>query len=333
MLAHAAEDNGKNHFGLSARFGFNISASFNGVGDAPPQTDIDGPAGAADRTYDDGYVRRDSTYPENGGYTYYWGYQRSSQLAPAGAPTEILFHSAQPATTGGDEVDDAPYPGFEFSYGRDLGTLGKGTWGVEGAFGYMNVSIRDDRTLTGTATLTTDAYSLGTPPIDLSAYPPPYNGPFGPIPPGESAPAIFESPTRTVSSAAATIAGTRELDADLYSLRLGPYYRLPLWRRVSLQLGTGLAIVHVDSAFSYSEITSTTAGGPVSRSGSGSKDEFLFGVYVAGQCSVVLCKRVSAFLGAQFQHVGDFNQTVSSKQAQLDLSKSVFLTAGIDIHF
>src|SRR5258708_1507516 len=78
---HAAEleepaTNHLNHLTLSARLGFNISATFKGFSTAPLASTRVTPHG--DRyNYDDGYVLTDIS-GNAGGQTWYWGYDDSS---------------------------------------------------------------------------------------------------------------------------------------------------------------------------------------------------------------------------------------------------------------
>src|ERR1035437_8149694 len=66
-----------NRFFFGPRFGMNFKADFqNNVNPGPE-------AGAANHTYNDGYVLVDSS-GNAGGLTWNWGYQNASQYNPAG---------------------------------------------------------------------------------------------------------------------------------------------------------------------------------------------------------------------------------------------------------
>lgn len=315
---------GNNRFGLSARFGLNFKINFRNVAGWPGQTMIGAPAGGGtDRFYDDGYVGLDDT-GNAGNVTAFWGYQRDDQVA-AGA---IAFHSAQPMTGGDRQVGDDPHPGLELSYARQLGRLSRGTWGIEGAFGYTSLDVRDTRSRAGSVPLTTDVYAqgLGAPP--LASAPAPYSGARDSV-----APLISDGPTRSLSSVPGTLTGSRRMEGDLYGFRLGPYATIPLFNRVSAQVGGGFAAAMVDSTLSFNETTWTAAGGPVNRNGSGAKQDWLLGGYAAAQVAVTLGRQWDAFVGAQYQSLGRFQQTVASKEAEIDLRHSVFATAGLGFSF
>src|SRR6187551_508199 len=79
-----AEQDVTNRLNLSARLGFNVSARFRGAG----SFGIGAPAQPAPRftpqgdryNYDDGYVLRDISGNE-GGLTWYWGYDGGGQIS------------------------------------------------------------------------------------------------------------------------------------------------------------------------------------------------------------------------------------------------------------
>jgi hypothetical protein len=311
-----------NHLGLNFRLGLNINARFENIG-ASSSTAQPGPAmgGGLDRTYEDGFVRMDSS-GNQGSLTWNWGYQNASQLP--GNDTVLMHATSTTGATSRHGGDDA-YPGFELNYQRDLGHYRWGRWGIKLASGYSDVEIRDTRPLSTRANLITDAYGLGgiTPPLA------PYAGTFdGP------GPVIGDMPTRTLSDwpDGAVITGSRRLDAALYDFRLGPYIQFQLVPRLTLLAGGGLAAAVVDSRFSFAE-TITTAAGAVQASGTDSRSKGLVGGYAEAGLTYRISRPISAFAGAQFQALGDFNQRAAGRTAKLDLNQSVFFLAGIQWHF
>src|SRR5262245_18833843 len=67
---------------IAARFGFNIQASFRNVGSRSLPNPGPPVGGGIDRFYDDGYVRVDGSGNLNG-QTWFWGYERASQVNAA----------------------------------------------------------------------------------------------------------------------------------------------------------------------------------------------------------------------------------------------------------
>lgn len=348
-----------NRFGLNYRMGFNISAKFKSLGGYPTLSNPGLTPDGQPWNYDNGYVLEDKQGNASS-LTWNWGYsglpsstglpRRDAQLSPDGQFLFLSRSSASADVSSGDNQSD-PQSGLELTYNRELGRSGKTSWGLEGAANYMNVSIRDNRTLYGSVTRQTDAYAFppnpAPPPTYVTPPDPPYYGDFnGPVPGGPTRPVISQTPTAgqgfsTIVPDGVTIAGERKFQANVYGFRVGPYLEIPLSKKVALSLSGGLAVVSVSSQFSFNE-TVTIPGIPISgpgqnnvatHSGSGSHSGLLFGGYASGSFSYAFNKAWSAALGAQYQNVGRLSQQVGSKQAELDLSKTIFVTVGVGYSF
>ena len=328
-----------NRFGLSYRMGFNISARFRNIGGYPALANPGLTPNGAAWNYDNGYNLDDApgTPP---GVTWYWGYINGSQVHDGNLYLSRSTSSAE--VSSGDKQND-PQPGFEFTYNRELGKIGQVHWGVEGAFNFMNLTIHDNGKFFGNVTVQTDAYALNgvIPPQ------PPYYGTYeGPVPGGPNRPVISDTPVPQAATTVpngASITGERKVDADVYGFRVGPYFEIPLTRKLALTLSGGLAVASLNSQFKFNEtvtmpgINTTLPGGPqvntVTRAGSSSRNDFLLGGYAAGSFSYAFTKSWSAFVGGQYQNVGRFSQQIAGKQADLDLSKSIFVTIGAGYSF
>jgi len=333
----------KNRFGLNYRMGFNISARFKNLGGHPSPPSNPASSGktpnGADWNYDNGYNLDDGpgTPP---GITWYWGYIDAGQVHDGNL---YLSRSSSSADVSAGDKQSDPQPGFELTYNRFIGNVGKGRWGVEGAFNYMNLTISDGRTLFGNITVQTDAYALNgvIPPT------PPYFGTYqGPVPGGPNRPVISDTPVPQAPSILANgaiITGERKIEADVYGFRVGPYFELPITEKLEVLLSGGLALASVQSKFKFNEtvqipsISTTVPSGPtqnsVTTSGSGSHSSVLVGGYGAGTFSYSFTKAWSASVGAQYQNVGLFSQRLAGKQAELDLRKSIFVTIGFGYSF
>ena len=205
----------RNRISVSFKATFNVDAEFVDPGttfalsDPGPDT-----GGAEERTYDNGLNRVDITGNDHGGVigTWYWDYTDPGQIAGGGITMESTKATASGSTTATDE----PYLGFEMTYNRELGSKGRVHYGVEGAFGFFNVSITDTDPLPGTTTVTTDTFSLDG---QIPAAPPTgytFEGPHQ---------VISSTPTRTVTTTTGTgIAGARTVDANVYGFRRGSVY-------------------------------------------------------------------------------------------------------------
>jgi hypothetical protein len=329
-----------NHVSAAYRMAFNIHLDYKSVGGfASPNNPGPATGGALDRTYADGYNKVDITGNNHGpGFentTWYWGYNNASQIRPApDNPQSVVMHDySSPGVTSAGQVN-APAPGFELAYRRDL--LNKKSWllGVEAAFAYTALTADDSAPVTSSITQLND--SFGVPP-DLSGQPlppPGYQGTRTGIP-GGSNPVIGSNPNRTFTYAPEPVTGFHSFGADLFNFRVGPYLEVPLSRRVVVNLSGGFALLYARSDFSFSETFSEAGTASMTIAGSNSDSDVLLGGYVAGGISVEFAKGWTAFTGAQFEDVGEYTHTSASanRAAVVDLRRAVFVTVGVSYSF
>jgi hypothetical protein len=227
---------------------------------------------------------------------------------------------------------DDPQPGFMLTFARQLFHDEKDRWkgGLEAAFGYSDYDIKDDHPLTAKASLLTDTYSL--------------NGTFVPVTnnytqniTGDPNHIIIgDTPTRSITSSTVPVTGTREFGADIFAFKLGPYIEVPLNHTFSASLEGGVAMVYVYSKFNFNEQVANPFNGVVTNvKGSGNNQDVLFGGYVGAKISAALNDQWSLFAGAQLQDVGDYvhRNHVTGEAAVLDLSQSIYFTAGVGYSF
>ena len=272
---------------------------------------------AANRKYNDGFVNTDGS-GNAGGQTWNWGYQNASQVSG----DTLQMHAASVAGAS-DSRNDDPNLGCSISFARDLGHQSWGRWGIKAAFGFTEMNFSSNDPLSANAMLITDTYPLNgvKPPAE------PYAGSSGG--PG---PVIGSSPARSITPGTATITGNRSLNVNLYDLRLGPAIDLNLFKGLSVELGGGLALGVVDGTFTYNETTTTTSGATFS-SGATRGTGFQPGAYAEAGLAYRLCKAASLYGGAQFEYLGEFDQSIGGRKAQLDLNQAVFCVFGLRLHF
>jgi hypothetical protein len=316
-----------NRFGLSYRMGFNAPVSFSKLGGFPALSVVRSKTPDGDSyNYDNGYVLADSSGNAMG-YTRYWGYDNASQVPGNG--TIVMQRSSSAATASSNDHYDAPMSGIELTYNREL--IHKESWrgGLEGAFGYTYVHVHDAGTRSASVTRVDDTYSF---PPGTEVPSAGYQGHKSEPP---NAPVLVDSPSRSTTDVeqGASITGSRDFSADLFSFRFGPYVEIPLSKSIAFTLSGGFALVYVNSEFSFNETVTIPGVGSVEHHASGSGTGWLPGAYVAGNFSVALSDSWAFVAGAQFQDVGQYTQTLSGKQATLDLSKSIFVTVGLSYSF
>jgi hypothetical protein len=318
-----------NRIGISYLMGINVSVDFRQLGGL--QLSDPGPAtgGTVNRFYDNGYNRVDIS-GNAGGQTWFWGYSSPNSVQ---GNNLVLQSDATPATAHSGMYQDHPQSGVELTYSRELTRGKKWRMGVEGAFGYMFLSFHDTQTVNYFVNRTSDSFALnGVIPPE-----PPYNGTFQ----GPGAVIGSEPGNRTITSisGAATIAGDRRLDANIFTLRLGPYFELPISRKFSVMLDGGLTLGYAQSTFSFEEtvlISDPLYGinlNSGARYGSGSQTDFLVGGYAGANLGYAISERVRLVAGAMFQSTGRTFNDREGKSSVLDLGRSVIFSIGATYSF
>lgn len=328
----------ENQFTLSARLGFNIHAKFsNNIRLTPDRLRFN---------YLDGYVLPDYTYgdPVPGhsydwtgtfaGATQNWGYdnsarQRDGTPVIGGFPTVAMTRYASGIDPMTKDMQDDPTLGLEFGYKRRLGTHGDWRYGIELAFNFQKVNISEGG-MTGVAGVQ-DYYQYwaggdplptgswrGTYATDLSGTV--YN------------PLISDTPAGS-ASVPIGLNSRRELDADVWGFRLGPYLERQFGRRWAVNVGAGLAVAIVDATASWSETITINGVTDPALSGSGSGTEVLWGYYAGANATYHLNRRWDITGGVQYQDVGVYHQNAGTRTAELDLSESIFVQLGVSYNF
>jgi hypothetical protein len=330
----------KNRFGLSYRMSFNVTANFKNVGSIPKGLGgrDPGPAtgGGVDRFYDDGYNRVDISGNRDG-LTWFWGYRNQSQIVG----DTVVMHSRTAQAIDSKTTDDDPQHGFELTYNRELGVIERNNWrwGVEGGFGWTDIDIRDDRTLTGGMREIADAYDLsGVNPI-FNIIPPgaqmptPVNG----LRPGQfegPGPLIDDSPDRTISvfRNGATVMGSRRFDANMFTYRLGPYIDIPIDDQWTFSLSAGPAFAVVDGEFAFRQ---NLRAGTTSefQSGSGSNTDVVFGGYLSAVIRYAITEQWGVYLGGQYLGLTDYEVKAGNQKVQLDFARTAAANMGVSFSF
>lgn len=325
----------KNRITLTYRLGLNITADFRKLGGFAAATDPGADGGTlVDRNYDNGYNRVDNTgnnhqpgFPDT---TWNWGFQGGGSVQ---GNSIVLQSASSPATAISKDNDDGVNHGFELAYLRELYREEKWRFGLEGAFGFTLLDIKDSRVLHNEVNLITDTYTV---PGGVEAIP---GFPFGP---NDSYSGTFNGPgplmdstldagqrVRSVVTQATTITGRRELDANIYLFRVGPYFEIPLTEKLSMFVNGGLNMAIGDTKFSYTETVEFDGGTRATRTAKGSQTDFLVGGYAGGGFEYAIDEHWGALAGAQFQTAGRSINTQGGKEAVLDMGQTIVVTVGI----
>ncbi len=331
----------KNRFGVSYRMGFNVEANYKNLGKVrnPGTGGGPGPAtgGQVDRFYDDGYNRVDVS-GNNDNLTWFWGYKNASQVQG----NTLVMHSTSARPASPDDFTDDPQHGFELTYNREIGHIGKSksTWGFEGGFGWMNIDIKDDRRLFGGTRTIADAFDLGQ--VNPNVAPqsseyPGHAGTFeGPVPgqPGEF-PIIGSFPDRTITfdRNGSVITGGRQFEGNLFSFRVGPYVDIPIAEKWTISFSVGAVAAVVDGEFEFDYLT-TFAGTSTRQTGSSSNTEVLFGGYASASIRYAITERWGVFVSGQYMGLADcYTASAGGTEIELDFTKTAFVSAGVTFSF
>ncbi len=308
-----------NWFSFGPQFGLNINARFLHLGNVSPGSPGPATGGGVDRTYNNGFVKVDSS-GNAGGQTWNWGYQNASQVQGS----TLNFSSSSAAINGTLNQNDDPQPGFDLAYGRRLGTVLGGQWGVQAAFDFTTISIDDHQPVSGSGTTVSDSYSLGAVVPPPAPYAGSFNGP-GPL--------LNDSPTRTTASETVSISGSRTLDAQIYAFRAGSYYEFQFGQHWSGRRGGGLAGGLADTRYSYNETITFPGGTSFNNAGSGQGVSVQAGGYLQGELLYALTPVTSLFASVQYENLGTISQNAGNEQAQLDMSSTINVLFGVQFNF
>jgi len=327
-----------NRVTLSVRFGLNVHARFKGIGGGLlPNLGSGGGQVTPDGdqyNYSDGYVGNGSTLRADStgnflGYTSYWGYDHAGQYNPA-ANTFTFQNISSAGIPSGMADTENGCPGMELTYNWQLGE--KENWhhlryGIEAAINYMRFTM-DGSSAFGIFS-TTDVYQFGGIPNQQPAAG--YTGNWAGNPgdpvlvvPGSSGP----------SSLTYNFLAQQDFDANIWGIRLGPYIEYPFSKKWNLHLSGGLAVGLVDAEVNWKESLTTVANNSTVTAAGGGRDvSLLWGYYVALDASYQISKRWGIEAGVQFQDLGTYSHNFSGRIAELDLSNSLFIQAGISYSF
>jgi hypothetical protein len=328
----------RNHISIGFQSSFNLKTSFKHIGKFGAGTNPGSTNGISNHFYDDGYNLVDSTGNQhfNGtGFTegtWNWGYNNMANQVHGNGDVNGTVDMHSTSSAGGTSAgrSDDPQSGLMLTFGRELFRDEKDRWrtGMELAFGYTAYGVKDSHDVNAKGTQLTDSYSLFGNTVPSSDN---YSQDSGGDP---NHIIIGDTPTRTASAMGVPVSGTRKFDADVFALKLGPYFEVPLNKTFSVSLEGGASLVYVHSRFQFNE-TVAAPGGLLNVKGSSGHDGIQIGGYFGAKISAALNDRWSLFAGAQWQDVGSYvhRDHKTGESAVLNLSESVFFTSGVGYSF
>ena len=208
---------------------------------------------------------------------------------------------------------EAPLPALEGYWQKNLTDCKVWNLGVRAAAHWQHIAMDSQAFDRTTISTISDTYSLGgtTPPGA------PFNGSFGG--PNDL---LGDTPTRTETSVAGPmIAASRDIDADLFGLGLGPTLSANITDNLCVMLSAGATVAWIKSDFSYRD---GTLG-----SGSVTNDKWLLGPYAGADLKYRLSEHWGIFVGATYTHLDDFTQQAQGHSASLQFDHNYSLHTGV----
>jgi len=314
------DDDWTRHFRIGAMVGLNISANFNLKNAVTFPSQIG--------NYADGYVHPS----RNGPYTTDWGYNNSSQY-DAASHTLYMHQNTSFQSSSGTSSDSgsSAFVGFDMAYGGNLWDWGHAKIGWDLGFGWLPINIKENLSLLGN--VNQNLLGFDTSRIDgIPSVPFPPAGYRGG--PGGTA-AIPGNPVSNVPIATpptGSLNGTRTLDVNLYTLRLGPSVYWDLNQYLGLSASAGPAVGIVSGNLQYNETIATTAGANT-YNGRISTTDVVYGGYVNASLMYHLVENGDLYVGVQYMSLGDATLSGSGRGAQLNLGGQLYISAGINWPF
>jgi hypothetical protein len=289
--------------------GANIDAQFN-------QSGIFGASPSQPGVFDDGFVLADAT-GNAGGFTSNWGYNDSSQYAAA-AEELTLSRSSGYSVTDASTANSDPQWGLDLAYGGTIKRIGK-TW-VSWELGFSLVPIKVEGESSADASVSKSTFIFSTAGLVVPGAP--YHG----SPAGGPLLATNNTPG-SATTLPGTMSASREIDAMLYNLRLGPHFHWDLNPRWSVEAMGGFALGYLDGDYEFTERL-LTATGQSRTAGSVGQSSWLYGGY-AGVLTQIHVERNAYFYGsAQFMTLGNVEFSGRGRQAELRLDRGLYFSLG-----
>ena len=293
-------------------------------------------------TYDNGFVKPDASGSATD--TYNWGYTGGASESHASAPqyvaggTTLNFqHLANGARVGSVDLGDQSLFGGQITSGFEISRFKIGRkevkWGFEAGYAYSTVSASANaQAQSANATLTTGAYSL----LDGGGVLVPPQAPFI----GSAGGPNFLLPRTPVSSTSITAASTASLtaamDANVHSLRVGPWFELPVGKRTSVSFSLGYVTTLADAELRLTEST-VYAGNAIPGQNLGTtsyrRSEWVPGAYAQLRATYMFTKMIGAYVGAEVQWNKDIHFVARSREADLRFGATFGGVLGLNLSF
>jgi len=279
--------------------------------------------------YSDGYVKTDKGGSANS--TWNWGFNNQSQLSQ----DRLTLSKTENAPRVGNlsDLSDSPLFGGELMGGLEMTRtrLWKRDvrFGFELGYGYSTFSVKDTATATSAATYTTAVYdTTGILPPSTPSYSGTFDGP-GPI--------INLTPIQSSSvNAVGNATLSASLNADLHTLKIGPWMEVPLTKHFVAGVSFGLASIYATADLEFTEATAYAGGAipsmPISATRV-SRSDWRPGAYLQLRLAYEFNRHFGVFVGTDFQYNRDMVFGGGGREATLQFEATYGATLGASFRF
>ncbi len=277
------------------------------------------------------------------GRTRGWNYRSSAQLSTPGFVGQSVYSATSDGGTA--SKDQGPTGGIDVQLARALNKPGgRLRWSLVAGLALSDINAKTNGTVSSTLRTRTDFYSLN----GQTAPDAPYTAPsFVDILDAsgnvlsslgrETTVPLAAIPSLTTNSAvagAAAVQGNWQIRGAYFLLKLGPSVRTRLSDRLGLSASAGVAGAYSGSRYSVVEsLTLPDVLDPISVTEESVENKFLGGFYADVTLDWLMNERTGLFGGVTMQQLGDYDQAVGGRTANIDLGNRVGVRGGINIRF
>lgn len=276
------------------------------------------------------------------GRTRLWTYRSDSQLQPDNRMAMNLFRTESAGATAAAEGDASL--GVEINVARRLRRLGpRAELGLSATFGLNDINAGTSGVVTADLVTLTDFYRVyGTPP------PAPYTAPSVADLLDEEGDVVLANGLETTvpldqvpiertfatTPDGTTVVGSWKINGAYYIVRVGPTLRWFITDRLALSLDAGLAGAFVGTNFEVTETFDVEdLASPVTTTEEDDETAFLGGFYAGGSIEYWMTNRTNAHAGAAYESLGNYQQSVNGRTAEIDIGSTVTVRFGLTTRF
>jgi hypothetical protein len=277
------------------------------------------------------------------GFTREWAYATQDQVTSDGRVGMSIFSARSDGA--GAVVDGDSGGGVEVSLGRRLGRIGNRIeWGINGSVGLTDFNRKTSGEVRSTLSVQTDFYRtfggvVPDAPYTASSFRDLVDGDGVLVTAQgfETTTLLNETSTGRVTTAtagAAVIDGNWKIKGAYYLVRVGPSLRAKLSERLAMSVSAGFAGAYVGSTYTAAEsLRIAGASRTIDVKEEADSSEFIAGYYAEAVGEFWFTPRTSLYAGLSYERLGEYEQILGGRTAEIDLGGSAGIRVGITTRF